>query len=620
MISNLRIGGLASGIDTDSIIKDLMRAHRIPLTKLEQSRQILEWQQEDYRAINTALRTFRDAVFNMKLQSTYMAKRVTSSDENAVTATANSNAGNSVYNVKVNALATSAYNSSQGTLSKDPGDKIDSTKTLWSQKDKFANTGFDWILKDVVGEQINVTAEGTVFKLAHDAITTVPSQISVYPDGDGTAAPDTYSVFTDQTAYNDSSDPNKVLLDMATGQMTFSNTITAGSVITADYSYNTKTFKFSLTTYNQEHQAHIAEFTIDANTQSLNDVINLINADDKLEVTVFYDAGADKVSISRNITGDNNTGGVEIGVGTTGFLAEVLQINEANEQGGTDASATINGITITRATNNISFNNVTFNLKSETSSFITVSVDNNTDAVFNSIKDFIDKYNSVIETISNKLYEERYRDYLPLTDEQREELTDDQINKWTEKARSGLLRRDPILSDIYSRFRMTMSAVVPGVSGGYVKDGKTVYSDRLSAIGITTTADYMSGKLVIDENKLREAIEKDPQGILDLFTKNPDTKEYSEMGIAMRLYEDVNYGMERLIDKAGNASDVKLVDNSFIGKEIKEIDERIDTWEDRLKQLEDRYYRQFTAMEKAIQQMNSQSMWLMQQFGMYSQQ
>lgn len=237
---------------------------------------------------------------------------------------------------------------------------------------------------------------------------------------------------------------------------------------------------------------------------------------------------------------------------------------------------------------------------------------------FHSIKDFIDKYNTVVETISNKLYEERYRDYLPLTEEQREELTDDQIDKWTEKARSGLLRHDAILSDIYSRFRMTMAAVVPGVSGGYVQDGKTVYSDRLSAIGITTTSDYMSGKLVVDENKLREAIEKDPQGILDLFTKNPD--EYSEKGIATRLYEDVNYGMERLIAKAGSAGDFKLVDNSSIGKEIKEINERIDTWEDRLAQLEDRYYRQFTAMEKAIQQLNSQSTWLMQQFGMYGQQ
>lgn len=86
MASGLRIAGLASGIDTESIIKDLMNAQRIPLQKLQQERQILEWKQEDYREINTALRTFRDVAFNMKLQGTYMAKNTHSSNEDAVAA------------------------------------------------------------------------------------------------------------------------------------------------------------------------------------------------------------------------------------------------------------------------------------------------------------------------------------------------------------------------------------------------------------------------------------------------------------------------------------------------------------------------------------------------------
>ena len=100
MISNLRFSGLASGIDTESVVKDLMKAHRLPLIKLQQNKQIFEWQREGYREINTALRTFREAVFKMKLQSTYLAKSAASSNESSVTATATASAGNAVYSVR----------------------------------------------------------------------------------------------------------------------------------------------------------------------------------------------------------------------------------------------------------------------------------------------------------------------------------------------------------------------------------------------------------------------------------------------------------------------------------------------------------------------------------------
>jgi len=86
--SGLRIGGLASGIDTDSIIKDLMKAQRIPVDKLKQNKQVFQWQQEGYREINNSLRAFRDKVFNMKLQATYLAKKAASSNEAAFTAVA----------------------------------------------------------------------------------------------------------------------------------------------------------------------------------------------------------------------------------------------------------------------------------------------------------------------------------------------------------------------------------------------------------------------------------------------------------------------------------------------------------------------------------------------------
>ncbi|MDI3310979.1 MAG: flagellar cap protein FliD N-terminal domain-containing protein, partial [Thermoanaerobacterium sp.] len=101
----LRISGLASGIDTDSIVKQLMTAASQPLYQLEQQKQWLQWQQEDLQDINTKLLTLRDnTLFSMKLQGTYLAKTV-SSNTSIATATAGVNAVNGTYQLNVKTLA-----------------------------------------------------------------------------------------------------------------------------------------------------------------------------------------------------------------------------------------------------------------------------------------------------------------------------------------------------------------------------------------------------------------------------------------------------------------------------------------------------------------------------------
>ena len=104
-MAGLRIGGLASGMDTDGIVSELMKAERLPLDKLTQNKQILEWQRDDYREMNTLLQDFDKFIFdNMTLQSNLIKKKVTSSDTSAVTATANSSAAN--INTKINVTQT----------------------------------------------------------------------------------------------------------------------------------------------------------------------------------------------------------------------------------------------------------------------------------------------------------------------------------------------------------------------------------------------------------------------------------------------------------------------------------------------------------------------------------
>ena len=239
------------------------------------------------------------------------------------------------------------------------------------------------------------------------------------------------------------------------------------------------------------------------------------------------------------------------------------------------------------------------NLKEAGGQTVRVAVSHDVDAVVEKIKAFVETYNSTLESIAGELYEERYRDYLPLTDEQKKEMSDRDIEKWEEKARSGMLRGDQLLSSIYNNIRSVTMARVEGLSGPY---------NNLSSIGITTVHNTERGKLHNDETKLREALTNDPEGVMNLFTHSGESAGQS--GVAVKLYDAVNNAMSRITEKAGSSG--ALYDNSVLGQDIERLNRSISLAEERLLKLEERYYRQFTAMEQAINRMNQQSMWLTQ--------
>jgi flagellar hook-associated protein 2 len=210
----------------------------------------------------------------------------------------------------------------------------------------------------------------------------------------------------------------------------------------------------------------------------------------------------------------------------------------------------------------------------------------------------------LIEQIQAKVGEERYRSYSPLTDEQRGEMTDKQQEMWDEKAKSGLLRNDSILTSALSSMRMDFYQTVDN-------DQVSSLYNQLSELGITTDANYLNGgKLTISEAKLKEAIEKDPQSVEIFFRGSGTTK--GQTGVINRLYDTVSNSMEQLRQKAGNSYSTN---STFtIGKELDSLEDRIDLFKDRLVEVETRYYSQFTAMEQAIQRANQQSAYLTNMF------
>lgn len=515
MSSNLsvinRVAGLASGIDTNKIVADLMKVARIPLDQMLQKKQTLQWQQEDYRAINTSLINFRaNQALKMKLQGTFQVKTATSSDATVVTATPGSGASTGTYSIKVTQLAEVASDISTAALSA-VGKKIDPTATLESQK-------------------------------------------------------------------------------------------TAGNFATPWGA--TTTLQFSITTHPNGGAAVTETFTVDTTTDSLNDVIADINAKTgTLGVTAFYESSTDKIVIATTKTGDYSTNEIEVADVTDNFSLGTLALSSTAQ--GKNAIVDINGLTgITEYENTFTLNNITFNLLKTSGTPVTITVTNDVDAVVNTIKSFIQDFNSLLKTINDELNEKRYLDYPPLTDAQKEEMTDKEIEQWEEKAKSGLLNNDTILQNAVFELRRALTTQVTGLTTAY---------DSIFDIGITTGYYYEGGTLYVDETKLREAIQKDPEAVMKLFTTDDTTYTYEQKGLAVRLYDKINYVVDRLTDEAGYPSSFSLYDDSYIAVSIRELDERISYTEDRLNTLEERYWQQFTAMEQAIALFNTQSAWLTQQ-------
>ncbi|MEX3745406.1 MULTISPECIES: flagellar filament capping protein FliD [Lysinibacillus] len=247
-----------------------------------------------------------------------------------------------------------------------------------------------------------------------------------------------------------------------------------------------------------------------------------------------------------------------------------------------------------------------------TTNAVTMTATTNVDEMMNKIKDFVTTYNGFITDLNDQLKESKYRDYAPLTSEQKEEMSESEIKLWEEKAKSGLLRNDTLIRKGLSDMRSLVYQKNPAIT-----DSK--YNTLLS-IGITTTENYNDGgTLKIDEKKLRAALEENPEAVEKLF-KNSEGKENDIVDgktVDTRGYLDkLRFGSMKSLQvniekKAGRST---MTDSQYaIGKNLIDTESRIDTWKKKLENIEARYWRQFTAMEQAINKANQQS-------GMFAQQ
>jgi flagellar hook-associated protein 2 len=586
--SSSHVSGLASGIDVDSMVKKMMSAASLPLVQMEQQKQLIEWQQEDYRTMNSTLLDLQTQTFNMSLQGSYLSKQAISSDDTKITAIAGATAVNTAYTISQATVASAATNHSQTAFTS--SSTYDGSQSFWDARNDF-NTPISWTTQPVTGE--SVSGSGTSYQLANGYIDGTPTL------KDGSTQ---LSVTTDQSAFNASGSTYNAYVDPTTGQVTLKNPPTSGS-LTATYNVD-KSINFSISTYDTSGNETAQNFSF-APTDNLNTMISQIN-NSNLGITAFYSSYSQMVSFSRNQTGDLNKNGNEIVFSgdNSNFLTNTLGLNK--ETGGTDGTLTLNGVTISSHTNTFTMNGVTYNLTAPINSDVTVNVSTDTQSVLNNIESWVNKYNSAIATINSKISEKRNLDYPPLTNVQASQMTQTQIQQWTVMARSGMLSNDNILPSSLSKMRQDIYNPVTSSSGT-----SETYT-QLSQIGITTSSNYQdNGKLVINEDQLKQAIATDPQSVMDLFTKQ--STDYNQQGIMQRLNTTLTNTMNQITQRAGN--DNSVYNQYDLGLQLNDYDTRISDETKRLDALQTRYYNQFSAMEQAISSSNQQAAYIQNNMG-----
>ena len=391
-------------------------------------------------------------------------------------------------------------------------------------------------------------------------------------------------------------------------------------------------YEFSLTVNGKE----VGKFTQDT---ALETVMNAINSDTEAGVNVSYSNLTNQFVFTAKESGEG--GQIEMGDGLAQALFGEVDIkDETTYTAGQDAifKATVNGSTmyLSRSSNTFDMDGMSVTLKGtfnntdrgtdadpikssdltgmtsaneskmfEKGESVTFTSKSDTDTIVDAIKQMVEDYNKIVTEVKGAysdmpLQRTNGSKYEPLTEEQKADMSESEIETYEEKAKTGLLFGDNDLSSLYNALR---SAVTPGGSDGSL----------LRSIGINTSYSEGLTTIELDESALREALETNPDQVKDIFTKSKDNGASSD-GLMTSIQKVTNRyaattGATKgiLIEKAGSKySPTAALDNTLLDQ-MNEIDDQIETWQDKMSDKVDYYTNKFTQLEMLIQQMNSQS-------------
>lgn len=651
-MAGVRMTGLASGLDTESLVKQLSDAYQTKVDNAKKKQTKAEWKKEAWASLNTKLMDFYKGALNtFKSAGTYNSKQVNGT-LSGVKVTANSKAVSGNHKIQVKSTANAqmwtghkinkgTYTASSYTAITDTSKKISELYDKNGYSIQNALNGSSFTVQNTedgskVDVNINIDENTTVDDLLRD--------INTQLNGTGLKASMTKGglTFTNETA-TETTDP-------ATGTATYSGghslTITAANEtsakalgLTYDASGKGMTVKSkSEISGNEVNTVSGSAFAYDKQVNADTDITggsklidlgiaqgasikvngteivvdrtttldSLASAMAKTGINASYDTNQGRFYLSSKNTGVENAFTVESDDATLAALGLDLADGEAGKIDASDASLVYNGVEYTQATNSFNINGLTMDVSS-VGGEQAFSVDTDVDGIYDKVKSFVKEYNTLISEM-NKLYDaSSSRGYEPLTSDEKDAMTDEDIKNWEDKIKGSLLRRDSTISTLLTSMRTTLNKSVEVTNS----DG-TTSRYALSSFGIVTSDYTEKGQLHIQGNaddsdfaglddKLKAAISDNPEALMKTLTTLGD-----------EIYKNFQSSMKRVV---GVRSSLTFYNDLEMDDDIKNYKEDVTSLQEKLQDEQDKYYKQFSSMETALTKLQSQQTYISQLFG-----
>lgn len=638
----MRMTGMVSGMDTESIIQELVAAKRTKVDDVKKKQTKLEWKQDAWKELNTKLKNLQSKyVSNMRFSTAYMKKTTKVSNSSAVSVITGENAVNGVQSLQVKQLAKTAYLT--GAKMKSKSTSGESLTALSKLSDL---TGGD----SITGSgQIKIQAGSKEVSMNVTADTTISDVLNQLKNAGLNANFDAKQqrLFVSAKESGEANDFSIVGLD-SNGQAALSALgISAGLNATTKAEYekwikyvgvdDAETATNLKSLYQKELDQNVEGYLtsykeLTSNIESLQkDRDAATDEESKASIQKTIDEQRAKldeikknidVSESETTDSDGNKTKTYTATATETLTKSIAQpyVDRANyakkvvddtvtiptsdgssKIDGQDAIIYLNNAEFTNSTNSFEINGLTITALSETKAGedVTITTEDDTDGIYDMIKNFFKEYNSIINEVDKLYNADSASGYEPLTDDEKEALSDSEVEKYEKKIKDALLRRDSNLSSIRTKFTSTMSA-------GVEVNGKRMYLNDfgIDTLGYFTAADNEKNAYHIDGDPDDENTSGNADKLKSLISSDPDTVVSFFSSLSRELYSTMD-SLSSAVD--GYRTYGSFYDDKKMKSDYADYTTKIADMEEKVNDYEDKWYKKFSAMETALAKMQSNS-------------
>lgn len=694
----MRLTGLMSGMDTESIIQELVAAKRTKVDDAKKAQKRLSWKQDAWKSLSARLKTLQTKYLNnMRFSDTYSKKTTKVSNSNAVSVITGESAMNGVQTLSVDKLAKTGYLTG-GKITSASGDKLTALSKM-SELTGGLGTGESSTINVACGDKsvdINITGDTTIsdvltqmktaginanFDANQQRFYVVSNESGKENDFSITASDAngdralsalglkvnlnqdvaTLAKYKEYGNYYVNGDRAATLANMR-GMIddsvasrvdsylnSYKNAVNSRkeaqgkidkiqekyadtTLLSADeYASQVEAKKNEITELKnsmrditdpdqmREAEERLMELESEANqldTKRLDAEILATNS----ETVATLDQQITDIQQYVDITAETDAdGNVTYSAAATSTLIGEVEDSYYNKASyahdvisnydssddtstgatkvsGQDAVITLNGAEYTNSTNVFEINGLTFTALDETNGEeVTITTQDDTEGIFNMVKDFLKEYNSIVNEMDKLYNADPAKGYEPLTDEEKEGMSESEIEEWETKIKDSLLRRDSNLSTISSALKQMMSS-------GVEVNGKKMYlSDfGINTLGYFESADNEKNAYHIDGDEDDEFTSTKENKLLNMITSDPDTVISFFSGLSKNLYS-------KMTDLSRSSNGYRSYGSFYDDKKMKEdyddYTTKIADLEKKLNEYEDKWYAKFAAMETAMAKM-----------------